>query len=183
MILWELARASAFVAFACYTLVVAWGVVLAGRGWRPAGPQLSFHRFLSSLGLLALVVHISCVLLDHYARVPVTAVIGVGARPSVMLGAAALWLALALPVSFRLKRARFMSHRAWRNLHYFGYAVWGLSLCHGISAGTDSRSTPAVAAYSASAAIVAASAWWRWFERPQAAVNRTLRRISTCVCD
>ena len=44
VILWELARASAFVAFACYTLVVAWGVVLAGRGWRPAGPQLSFHR-------------------------------------------------------------------------------------------------------------------------------------------
>ena len=73
---------------------------------------------------------------------------------------------VALPISFRLKRARFMSHRAWRNLHYFGYAVWGLSLCHGIAAGTDSRSMPAVAAYSASAAIVCASAWWRWFERP-----------------
>ena len=132
--------------------------------WRPAAPQLSFHRFLSSLGLLALGVHVSCVLLDHYARVPVTALIGVGARPSVMLGAAAMWLAVALPISFRLKRARFMSHRAWRNLHYFGYAVWALSLCHGIAAGTDSRSMPAVAAYSASAAIVCASAWWRWFE-------------------
>ena len=60
VILWELARASAFVAFACYTLVVRWRVVLAGRAWRPAAPQLSFHRFLSSLGLLALGLHVSC---------------------------------------------------------------------------------------------------------------------------
>ena len=140
MILWEIARASAFVAFGCYTLVVAWGVLLAGRGWRPAAPQLGFHRFLSSLALVALALHISSVLLDHYARVPVSGLVGVGVRPSLMLGAAALWLAVALPVSFRLKRAGFMSNRSWRRLHYFGYAVWGLALLHGIAAGTDSRS-------------------------------------------
>ncbi len=40
-----------------------------------------------------------------------------------------------------------MSQRAWRGLHYFGYAVWGLALLHGIAAGTDSRSYPAIATY------------------------------------
>ncbi len=65
VIAWETARASAFVAFGCYTLVVAWGVLLAGRAWRPAAPQLAFHRFLSSLGLIAVVLHVSAVLLDR----------------------------------------------------------------------------------------------------------------------
>ncbi len=41
---------SAFVAFGCYTLVVAWGVLLAGRAWRPAAPQLAFHRFCRRWG-------------------------------------------------------------------------------------------------------------------------------------
>jgi hypothetical protein len=90
VIAWETARASAFVAFGCYTLVVAWGVLLAGRAWRPAAPQLAFHRFLSSLGLIAVVLHVSAVLLDHYARVPLTGLVGVGVRPAVMLGAATL---------------------------------------------------------------------------------------------
>jgi methionine sulfoxide reductase heme-binding subunit len=169
VILWEIARASAFVAFGCYTLVVAWGVLLAGRAWRPAAPQLGFHRFLSSLGLTALVLHVSSVLLDHYARVPLTGLVGVGVRPAVMLGAAALWLALALPISFRLKRAGFMSQRSWRALHYFGYAVWGLALLHGIAAGTDSRSYPAIATYAGAGSIVAAAAWWRWLARTQPA--------------
>lgn len=167
MIAWETARASAFVAFGCYTLVVAWGVLLAGRAWRPAAPQLAFHRFLSSLGLIAVVLHVSAVLLDHYARVPLTGLVGVGVRPAVMLGAAALWLTVALPLSFRLKRAGFMSNRSWRLLHYFGYAVWVLALLHGIASGTDSRSYPAIAAYAASGSIVVAAAWWRWFERPE----------------
>ena len=40
MIAWEIARASAFVAFACYTLVVAWGIGLSGRFWKPPAAQL-----------------------------------------------------------------------------------------------------------------------------------------------
>ena len=127
MIAWETARASAFVAFGCYTLVVAWGVLLAGRAWRPAAPQLAFHRFLSSLGLIAVVLHVSAVLLDHYARVPLTGLVGVGVRPAVMLGAAALWLTVALPLSFRLKRAGFMEQSLLRCCTT-GYAVWVLAL-------------------------------------------------------
>lgn len=165
MILWEAARASAFVAFGCYTLVVVWGVVLAGRAWKPAAPQLSFHRFLSSLGLVAVVVHVTAVLMDHYAHIPVTGLVGIGVRRGVDLGVVAMWLVIALPISFRLKRARIVGHRTWRGFHYFGYAVWVLAMLHGIAAGTDSRSTPAIAAYAAAGAMVAAAAWWRWLDR------------------
>lgn len=172
MILWDIARASAFVAFGCYTVSVAWGIVLAGRGWRPAAPQLTYHRFLASLGMAALVVHVTTLLLDPYAHIPPSGLAGIGVRGSVVLGALALWLGIALPLSFRLKRWQVIGARAWRRFHYFGYAAWALMLCHGIAAGTDSRSLPAIAVYAAAAAVVAAAAWWRWLERPEPAVRR-----------
>jgi methionine sulfoxide reductase heme-binding subunit len=166
MILWDVARASAFVAFACYTLVVAWGIALSARVWHPPAPHMAYHRFLASLGLVAVGIHVGALMLDRYARVTFASLVGRDPRPGVVVGAAALWLILALPLSFRLKQARFMSHRAWRSLHYFGYAVWGLSLVHGIASGTDSRSLPALAVYGTSAAIVGGAAWYRWIERP-----------------
>lgn len=176
MILWDVARASAFVAFACYTLVVAWGIALSARVWRPPAPQMAYHRFLASLGLVAVGIHVGALMLDKYAHVTFASLAGRDPRPGVVAGAAAMWLILALPLSFRLKQARFMSQRAWRSLHYFGYAVWALSLVHGIAAGTDSRSLAALAVYAASAAIVGGAAWYRWLERPAPAVRPAPKR-------
>jgi DMSO/TMAO reductase YedYZ heme-binding membrane subunit len=115
-------------------------------------------------------------MLDRYARVKLASLVGLDPRPGVVLGAAALWLVIALPLSFKLKQARFMSQRAWRSLHYFGYAVWALSLAHGVMSGTDSRSFLALFVYGASAAIVGGAAWYRWLERPLAAVRPAPRR-------
>jgi len=164
MMLWEVSRASAFVAFVCYTLVVAWGIGLSARSWRPPAAALGFHRFLASLGLVALVIHVATLMLDRFARVTVASLVGLDPRPGVVLGAGALWLAVALPLSFRLRQARFMSQRAWRGLHYFGYAVWGAALVHGVMTGTDARSPWALAVYAASAAVVGGAAWYRWME-------------------
>jgi sulfoxide reductase heme-binding subunit YedZ len=166
MILWDVARASAFVAFACYTFVVAWGIGLSARSWKPPAAALGFHRFLGSLGLVALGIHIATLMLDRWAKVTLSSLVGLDPRPGVVVGAAALWLAIALPLSFRLKQARWMSQRAWRSLHYFAYAMWGGSLVHGVTTGTDSRSPWALAMYAGSASIVAGAAWYRWMERP-----------------
>jgi sulfoxide reductase heme-binding subunit YedZ len=176
VILWDVARASAFVAFACYTLVVAWGIALSARVWRPPAPHTAYHRFLASLGLVAVGIHIGALMLDRYARVTVASLVGLDPRPGVVVGAAALWLVLALPLSFRLKQARWMSQRAWRSLHYFGYAVWALSLVHGVASGTDSRSPLALGIYGASAAIIGGAAWYRWLERPAPAPRRAPAR-------
>lgn len=169
MILWQIARTSAFVAFGCYTLVVAWGVLLSSRFWRPAAPQLGFHRFLGSLGLVAVATHITALMLDHFARVHLRSLVGLDPRPGVVVGAVALWLVIALPLSFRLKRARVINQRVWRGLHYGGYLMWGTALVHGVMSGSDSRSPWALGFYGGAAALVAGVAWWRWFELSSAA--------------
>jgi predicted ferric reductase len=166
MILWDVARASAFVAFACYTLVVAWGIGLSARSWRPPAPALAFHRFLASLGTVALAIHIMTLMLDRFARVKLSSLVGLDPRPGVVVGACALWLAIALPLSFKLKQAGWMTQRAWRSLHYLGYALWGTALVHGVMSGTDSRSAWGLAVYACSAAIVGGAAWYRWMVRP-----------------
>ena len=51
VILWEVTRASAFVAYACYTIAVVWGIALTARSFRPpVAPQFDYHRFVSVLG-------------------------------------------------------------------------------------------------------------------------------------
>jgi sulfoxide reductase heme-binding subunit YedZ len=167
MMLWEIARASAMIAFCCYTLVVVWGILLAGRGFRPAAPQMAFHRFLSSLGLAAVATHITTLMLDSYAKLHWPALAGVGTTPARAMGAAALWLTIALPLSIRLKKAGLISTRVWRALHYMGYTAWVLALVHGIASGSDTRSPFALAMYGTAGALVAAAAWWRWLERPE----------------
>jgi sulfoxide reductase heme-binding subunit YedZ len=163
---WDVTRASAFVAFACYTLVVTWGVLLSSRFWKPAAPQLGFHRFLGSLGLVAVGVHITTLLLDRFSRVHLSSLAGLDPRPGVKLGAIALWLVILLPLSFRLKQRSMMSQRAWRALHYSAYLMWAAALVHGIMSGTDTRSPWALAAYGGAAALVGAASWWRWMELP-----------------
>ena len=166
MTAWDVARASALVAFGCYTLVVAWGIGLSSRFWRPPATHLGFHRYLSTLGLIAVATHVGALMLDHYARVTPRTLVGLDPRPGVVLGAAALWLVIALPLSMRLRRARWISQRTWRGLHYFGYAVWGLSLAHGVLSGSDARSPFSLAFYALSASVIAAAAWYRWAEQP-----------------
>src|SRR5947207_2253734 len=107
--------------------------------------------------MVSLAIHVATLMVDRFARVSVASLIGLDPRPGVVIGACALWLAVALPLSFRLRQARFMSQRAWRLLHYFGYAVWGAALVHGVMAGTDARSPWALAVYATSAALVGAS--------------------------
>ncbi len=165
MILWEVTRASAFIAYACYTIAVVWGIALTARSFRPpVAPQFDYHRFVAVLGLLALATHVTTLLADRFAHVEVATLLGMGASWSVRAGVAAFWLAIAIPLSFRLKQRKWLSQRFWRRFHYFGYSVWALALTHGVWVGTDTGSTYALLAYGLSAAAVAGTAWWRWFE-------------------
>ena len=161
MLLWSIARAAGLVAFAAYTVTICWGILVAGKAFRPAAPQVLFHRFLASLGAVALATHVAALLLDHYAKVRIPMVVGIGARAPLIPGVVAFWLVIALPLSFRLRRAKLLSYRAWRRLHWLGYAVWALSLAHGIWSGTDTRSPFAAGLYAASGGLVAGLAMWR----------------------
>ncbi len=173
MLLWSIARASAFVAFGSYTVVVAWGIMLAGRAFRPAAPQVQLHRFVAIVGMVALVTHITALLFDHYSRVHLATLAGIGARPAVLAGVIALWLVVALPLSFRLRRAKVIPQGVWRRFHYTGYAAWILMLGHGVANGHDTASPYGLAMYAGSAAIVAGCAVWRWSDRAEPATSRT----------
>jgi predicted ferric reductase len=171
VILWEVTRASAFVAYMCYTIAVVWGIALTARSFTPpVAPQFDYHRWISVLGLLALLTHVSTLLADRFAHIEVVTLLGLGTTWSVRAGVAAFWLCIALPLSFRLKQRKWLSQRFWRRFHYFGYGVWALALTHGVWVGTDTGSPYALSAYGLSAAAVAGTAWWRWFEvAPKAA--------------
>jgi hypothetical protein len=173
MILWDITRASAFIAFGCYTVALIWGIALTARSFRPAAPQFDYHRFVSAVGLLALGTHVTTLLADRYAQVEPGTLLGLGTSWSVRAGVVAFWLAIAIPLSFRLKQRKWLSQRFWRRFHYFGYAVWALGLTHGVWVGTDTGSTYALAAYGASAAAVAGAAWWRWFELAPKVAHKT----------
>jgi sulfoxide reductase heme-binding subunit YedZ len=161
MILWSIARTSAFVAFAAYTFVIAWGMLIAAKVARPAAPAVATHRFLSSLGLIAIATHVTALLLDSYAKVSPRMLVGMDSRPSLIAGAIAMWLCVALPLSFRLRKAKWISQRVWRGFHWLGYAVWALALGHGITSGSDTSSPFAMAAYAGAAAVVLLASLYR----------------------
>jgi hypothetical protein len=166
MIAWELSRASAFVAFGCYTLSVTWGILVASRTLpAPAKPEFDFHRFLSALGLTATTLHVTTVLIHHANGVHWPALFYVGARPAAIAGVSATWLIVLLPVSFALKRRGRLSARTWRRLHFLGYAVFVLALLHGLGAGTDTRERASLAGYGLAAGIVITAGTWRLVSR------------------
>ena len=139
----------------CYTLSVTWGILVASRTLpAPAKPEFDYHRFLSSLGLVAIATHVTALLLDGYANVTPRMLVGLDTRPSLIAGSIAMWLCVALPLSFRLRKAKWISQRVWRGFHWLGYVVWALALGHGIASGSDTGSAFAMAAYAGAAGVV-----------------------------
>ena len=68
---------------------------------------------------------------------------------------------VALPLTFALKRWRRISHAAWRQMHYAGYATWAIAMAHGVATGSDTRSPAAIGLYGSLAGLVAALTTWR----------------------
>lgn len=76
-------------------------------------------------------------------------------RPlAVAFGVVAAELLAALAVTNHYRKR--LPHRLWRRLHMLNFAVWGLALVHGLTAGTDARTTWALVLYAGSAWLVLA---------------------------
>ena len=76
-------------------------------------------------------------------------------RPlAVALGIVAAELLAALAVTNHYRKQ--LSYRVWRRVHYLNFAVWGLALVHGLTAGTDALTTWALLLYAGSAWLVLA---------------------------
>ena len=113
-------------------------------------------------------------LLDSYAHITIGSLFGLGPHLSVTLGAIAFWLAIGLPLSFRLRQAKFISYRVWRKIHWAGYVTWVVMLLHGFFNGTDTGSPYAAALYAGSVALVGTAVLWRHFDdEPASSPART----------
>jgi DMSO/TMAO reductase YedYZ heme-binding membrane subunit len=163
---WILARASGLLAYGLLTAAILAGIVLKarpfGRALRPAAVT-DVHRFLALLGLGALALHGTALVLDGAVEITPAALLVPGLVPYrplwTALGVLAGELMLLVYVSFPLRRR--IGTRAWRSLHWLTYVVFALATVHGLAAGSDSDRPWTLALYGAATGAVVAAAGWR----------------------
>ncbi|MBI3647212.1 MAG: ferric reductase-like transmembrane domain-containing protein [Actinobacteria bacterium] len=143
MTTWIVLRAAGIGAYVALFLSVAWGLVattsvVTRRVSKPTSTL--FHRFISTVSVVLLGVHIGGVLLDRWMvftlpdlLLPLRA----SYRPvAIAAGILAMYGTVIVLVSSWVKR--WTSTRFWRALHVLAVPAFTLSLVHGLFAGTDS---------------------------------------------
>jgi methionine sulfoxide reductase heme-binding subunit len=175
MTLWFLARAAGFTALAAATAAICLGAWASGAraGRRVEGRESRLllqlaHRSAAVITLALLALHAVLLVLDSHvaislpgALVPFTA--GYRGR-AVGLGTLAAYCLLVVALVGALRGRITGSPRAvrwWRPVHAVAYAVWPLSIAHGVWSGTDTRAWWALTLYAASAVAVLAALWSR----------------------
>jgi methionine sulfoxide reductase heme-binding subunit len=166
---WILARASGLTAYVLLTLSVLWGIVVKSRPFGRRFAQAAVvdtHRTLAALGLGALVIHATSLVLDKTVRMPVQAVFIPGLssyRPnSVAIGVLTAELMVVVYASFSIRKR--IGFKNWRLLHWTTYALFAGGTAHGLLSGSDSGRAWALAIYVCAIASVAAAATWRTLE-------------------
>jgi predicted ferric reductase len=142
MILWQVIRASGLLAYLLLSVSVALGVSIRTRamdGLVKRGWVNELHQSLSIASLATTALHVVMLLGNrHVAFGPGEIVIPfVSAWKPVPVagGILALYL-LALLVLSSCART-LIGQRAWRAIHYGGFAAWVLAVSHGVTAGSD----------------------------------------------
>jgi sulfoxide reductase heme-binding subunit YedZ len=141
--LWILARSSGIFAYVALTLGVLAGLTLhtrlLGRSVPPA-VVTAIHQVLSTVGLVATVLHIGLLVADTHADIPLLGAFVPGLAGhqviATSLGVIAVELWVCIHFSFAVRK--WIGVQRWRKLHRLTFAVWGLAAVHGIAAGTDS---------------------------------------------
>jgi Ferric reductase like transmembrane component len=164
--LWFATRATGLTALVLLTGTVVLGMLTSVRFASPAWPRfvtVSLHRNLSLLTITFTGLHVLTTVTDPFAAIgPVSAVLPFTSsyrRIWLGFGAVAFDLLLAVLVT-SLARTR-ISPRAWRLVHWAGYACWPVALVHGLGTGTDGAARWVLAVTAVCALAVAAAAAWR----------------------
>lgn len=167
---WLLARSAGLTAYVLLTLSVLAGLVLKSRPFRGLKPAVvtDTHRTLALLGLGALALHGTALVLDQTVRMPVWALVVPFTstyRPlATSIGVFAAELMVLVYASFSVRKR--IGQKNWRRLHWATYAVFAGATVHGLAAGTDTARPWAFALYLGAVASVAAATTYRALARP-----------------
>lgn len=163
---WYTSRVGGLLAWLLVTAAVIAGILVRTRVAAPGEARFGLfetHQALAVLALVAVLVHVLVLLLDRYIGFTVVELLVPFVSPYepvwVGLGVVAFYLLLVVVPSFWLRGQ--LGYGAWRAIHYATYAIFVLSVVHGLLAGTDTR-TPLVAGLmAASAGAVTVLTIWR----------------------
>jgi cytochrome b561 len=139
---WYAARASGLVSWSLLTGSIVVGLALSTRLVRRRGASawlLDLHRFLGTLSLVFVAVHVLAMWADNYVYfgprelfVPMASSWRPGA---VAWGIAALYLLVAIQVTSWLMHK--IPRRLWHSIHLASFALLGTATVHGFTAGAD----------------------------------------------
>ena len=175
--LWYLTRATGVVSLLLLTGAVVLGVLSSIR-WRtdrvPRFVVGGLHRNVTLLAIAFVAVHVVTTVGDGYAPIGLKdALVPFVSRYRPVwlgLGAVSFDLLLAL-VATSLLRAR-LGYRAWRIVHWLGYAAWPVALVHALGTGSDARLGWLALVGFACIALVSGSVGVRVFYGPSAPALR-----------
>ena len=145
---WWVSRASGIVAWVVVAAAVVWGLLASTKLIRKRGAPawiLDLHRYLGTLTIVFVCVHVGAIWLDSFVTftptqlfVPFTATW----RPhAVAWGIFAFYLLLAIQITSWLMRR--LSRKLWHRVHVMSVPMLLAGTVHGYLAGTD-RSNHAV---------------------------------------
>lgn len=142
MTTWIALRAAGIGAFVMLWLSVVWGLIGTTGALGPRVSKASavtVHRFMGTVGLVLLTLHIGLLLVDPFMPFAPRAVLVPGAstfKPiPVALGVVAMYLMVFVLVSSWLRR--FYSAKVWRKMHLLATPAYVVALLHGLFTGTD----------------------------------------------
>lgn len=164
--LWYATRATGLTALVLLTGTVVLGILTSVRFASETWPRfvtVSLHRNLSLLTITFTALHVITTVTDPFASISVASAVfpftSGYRRIWLGFGAVAFDLLLAVFVT-SLLRTRIRP-RAWRAVHWAGYACWPVAVVHGLGTGTDGGVRWVLAVVAACTAAVAASGLWR----------------------
>jgi predicted ferric reductase len=141
---WHLVRSAGLAAYVLLGASTLWGTFLSTRAikdWSPGPVSLLLHATTSWLAVILGFSHAGLLLFDkyyHYTPVDLLVPFVGPYRPlAVGLGTSGAWLALAITLSFSLRK--LIGQRNWRLLHYTSYVTFALVTIHALLAGTDAN--------------------------------------------
>jgi predicted ferric reductase len=139
---WYAARSSGVVAWALVTASILWGLALSTRLIRKRGVPawlLDLHRFLGTLSLVFVGVHLVALWADSYTVfgwselfVPMASTFRPGA---VAWGIVATYLLVAVEVTSWLMRR--LPRRLWHTIHLSSLGLFVAASVHGFQSGAD----------------------------------------------